>query len=179
MNMHDRQDLFSELLACHQSELYGYIFAVVRNRADTDDLFQSLCMILWRKFESFQPGSSFFAWARQSARLEISSFLRRKRSPNYVGKNVLDALTDVSTEVERENEEPYLATLRRCRDKLTTADENLLQLRYVEELGVCEIADQLQRHQPSVSRSLGRIRRWLLECVQMELAQLEHYGAGH
>lgn len=44
MNMQDRQNLFPEFLARHQSELDGCIFAVVRNRADTDNLFQSLCM---------------------------------------------------------------------------------------------------------------------------------------
>jgi hypothetical protein len=32
----------------------------------------------------------------------------------------------------------------------------------------------LQRHQPHVCRSLNRIRRWLLQCVQMDLAREEH-----
>jgi RNA polymerase sigma-70 factor, ECF subfamily len=179
MNEQQRHDLFSELIARHQSAIYGYIFAVVRNREDADDLFQSLCVILWRKFESFRPDSSFFSWARRSARLEVSSFLRRKHSPSYVSEEVLDSLTTIVTDAEGENEEPYLAALRRCRDKLSTADEGLLDLRYVEELGVCEIADRLQRLQPSVSRSLSRIRRWLLECVQMELAQQEQLGKEH
>ena len=57
MNEQDRHHLFTELITSHQSELYGYIFAVVRNRADADDLFQSVCVVLWRKFESFQPDS--------------------------------------------------------------------------------------------------------------------------
>ena len=68
MNEQERHNLFSDLIARHQSELYGYIFAVVRNWEDADDLFQSVCLVLWRKFESFQPGSSFFSWARQTAK---------------------------------------------------------------------------------------------------------------
>ena len=62
MNEQERHNLFSELLTRHQSELYGYIFAVVRNWEDADDLYQSVCLVLWSKFDSFRPGSSFFAW---------------------------------------------------------------------------------------------------------------------
>jgi RNA polymerase sigma factor (sigma-70 family) len=72
-----------------------------------------------------------------------------------------------------------LAALRRCREKLDAADEELLRLRYVEELGTREIADRMRRLQPNVCRSLNRIRRWLLECVRMGLAQQEHSGKGH
>jgi RNA polymerase sigma-70 factor, ECF subfamily len=179
MNEKERHNLFSELIACHQSELYGYIFAVVRNWEDADDLFQSLCVVLWRKFESFRPGSSFFAWARQSAKLEVSSFLRRKRSLNYVSEGVLDTLTAIVADAEGDSAQPYLVALRRCRAKLSTVDEELLGLRYIEELGVCEIAERLQRLQPSISRSLNRIRHWLLECIQMELTQQEHFGKEH
>jgi RNA polymerase sigma factor (sigma-70 family) len=63
MNDPGRQDLFADLMNRHQSELYAYIYAVVRNREDTDDLYQSVCLVLWSKFESFRPGSNFFAWA--------------------------------------------------------------------------------------------------------------------
>ena len=55
MNEQERHNLFSELLTRHQSELYGYIFAVVRNWEDADDLYQSVCLILWRKFDRFGP----------------------------------------------------------------------------------------------------------------------------
>ena len=86
MNEQERHNLFSELIARHQSELYGYIFAVVRNWEDADDLFQSVCLVLWRKFESFRPGSNFFSWARQTAKIEVSNFLRHKQLPSYVSE---------------------------------------------------------------------------------------------
>lgn len=46
MSEQDRHNLFVELITRHQSELYGYIFAVVRNREDADDLYQSVGMTL-------------------------------------------------------------------------------------------------------------------------------------
>jgi RNA polymerase sigma-70 factor, ECF subfamily len=171
MNEQERHSLFTELITHHQSELYGYIYAVVRNWQDADDLFQSVCLVLWSKFESFQPGTSFFAWARQIAKIKISDFFRHNKSPRYVTEKLMDILTEVAAEPHDDVGEAYLAALRRCREKLSATDNELLQLRYVDELGTVEIADRLQRLRPSVSRSLNRIRHSLLQCIAVELAR--------
>jgi RNA polymerase sigma-70 factor, ECF subfamily len=174
MNEQERHDLFAELIARHRSELYGYIYAVVRNWEDTDDLFQSVCLVLWSKFELFRPGTNFFAWARQIAKNKIGNFVTSKRSPTYVTAELVDILTEGVAKPYDDGAEAYLAALRRCREKLAAADDELLQLRYVDDLNAVEIADRLQRLRPNVSRSLNRIRRWLLECVRMELARQEY-----
>ena len=70
--------------------------------------------------------------------------------------------------------EQYLAALRRCRDKLSPADGELIELHYAEDLGSRQIAERLQRSQPSVCNSLNRIRSWLFKCIQTELAQQQH-----
>ena len=81
MNQQDRHNLFSDLIMAHQSQLYGYIFALVRNWEDAADLFQSVCLVLWRKFDSFEPGSkAFFPWARRTSIFEVRNFLRSKRN---------------------------------------------------------------------------------------------------
>ena len=127
MNEQDRHNLFAELITRHQSELYGYIYAVVRNWEDTDDLYQSVCLILWRKFESFRPGSNFFAWARQTAKNKVGDFVRHKQSPTYVTEELMDILTESAAKPYDDGAEAYLAALRRCREKLTAADDELLQ----------------------------------------------------
>lgn len=174
MNEQEPHSLFAELITRHQSELYGYIYAVVRNWEDTDDLFQSVCLVLWSKFDSFRPGSNFFAWARQTAKIKVSDFLRHKYKhlPRFVAGELMDILTEVEPEDVRAD--MYLIALRRCRKKLSSTDDELLQLRYVEGLSTVEIAGRLQRLQQSVSRSLNRVRRWLFECVEFEVTKQEY-----
>jgi RNA polymerase sigma-70 factor (ECF subfamily) len=176
MNEQDRHNLFSELIARYRGELYAYILAIVRNWEDADDLFQSVCLVLWSKFASYRPGSSFFAWARQTAKIEVRYFLRRKPSPGHVSEQLLDTLAETIVDAKREKADFYAAALEHCRGKLSMTDENLLELRYVEDLGSREIADRVQRPQQSVCQSLKRIRRWLLECVKLELARQERSG---
>jgi RNA polymerase sigma-70 factor (ECF subfamily) len=181
MTEQERQSLFAELIAQYQCQLYAYIFAVVKNREDTEDLFQSVCLVLWQKFESFEPNSCFFPWARQTAKLVLCSFLRHKRKLSKQASDaLLDALTKAVSHRPQGDVEIYLAALRRCKEKLGSADSELLRLRYVEGLVIRQIADRLQRLQPHVCRSLNRIRRWLLQCVQMDLAREDHpRGVSH
>lgn len=175
MNEQDRHNLFCELVAHHHSQLYAYIFAMVRNREDASDLFQSVCLVLWRNFESFVPNSSFFSWARQTAKLVVRNFLRHKRRlSNHVSEELLDTLAETIADTRDEGAESYLTALRRCKVKLMAADQELLELHYVENLGSREIADRLHRPQPSVCHSLTRIRQWLLECIRMELLRQDY-----
>jgi RNA polymerase sigma-70 factor, ECF subfamily len=171
MNQQDRHSLFSELITRHQSQLYAYIFAIVRNQEDADDLFQAICLILWRKFQLFQPGTSFFSWARQTAQREARGFLKRRKLPSHVSEELLNALADTDLTVHSDATAAYLDALQSCREKLNATDEELLGLRYVENLGTHQIADRLQRPQPSVCNSLARIRGWLLECIMTKLAR--------
>jgi RNA polymerase sigma-70 factor, ECF subfamily len=174
MNEQSRQSLFSELISRHQSELYAYIFAIVRSWEDADDLFQSVSLVLWRKFDMFREGSNFFLWARQTAQFEVRKFLTGKHLRTYVGDELLDALVETSLDTELCGVELGLAALRRCKAKLSDRDQELLDLRYAEDLGSQEIAARLQRPQHSVCHSLQRIRRWLFDCIQMEVARDEH-----
>lgn len=174
MSQRDRNDLFSSLVASHYNQLYGYIFSVVRNLTDTDDLFQTVCMVLWRKFDLFQPESNFFAWARQTAKIEIAKFLRQRPSRMLASDDLLDSLADAAGEAYGGNVEQYLAALRRCKTKLDSDDEQLLNLHYGSDLRTREIADRLDRPQTSVCRSLNRIRGSLLACIERELARQEH-----
>jgi RNA polymerase sigma-70 factor, ECF subfamily len=178
MNQQDRHSLFAELITRHQGQLYGYIYSVVRNWTDTDDLYQSVCLVLWSKFESFRPGTNFFAWARQVARNKVGNFVTSKQSPTCVTEELNNILAESDPGLDGVDAEVYLVALRHCREKLTAEDKEVLQLRYVEELTVVEIAQRLQRLRESVSRSLRRVRRWLLECIQMELARKERSSGG-
>lgn len=178
MNEQDRHNLFSELITGHQSQLYAYIFAIVRNQEDADDLYQSVCLILWRKFQQFQVGTSFFSWARQTAKLEARDYLKRKKVPTHISAELLNAIAETPFAAHSDATTSYLDVLQQCRNKLTAADDELLVLRYVENLGSREIADRLRRPQQSVCNSLTRIRGWLLNCVTQAFARQDRAKEG-
>ncbi|QOV88704.1 sigma-70 family RNA polymerase sigma factor [Humisphaera borealis] len=168
---------FAELLRGSQSRLLGYIHGLVRDVNDADDLFQQTAVILWNKFESYDPSRSFTAWACGVARLEISNFIRsRSRKKLYLSDDLNLLLIEAYTEVPEQpnDDEERKEALAGCLAKLRERDRELLLTCYTGEDDIIRIADRIGRSSQSVHNSLRRIREALYECVRRTLAQEAH-----
>src|SRR5262249_39480637 len=69
---------FAELLRRHQSQLFAYIYSLVHNFDDADDLYQQTSVVLWDKFEQFDRSKRFVPWACGVARYEVLNYLRAR-----------------------------------------------------------------------------------------------------
>src|SRR5262245_29268826 len=67
------------LVTQNQSQLHGYLYALMHNMADTEDVLQDTILVLWRKFDQFVPGTNFLHWALKTARFEALKFQRTMR----------------------------------------------------------------------------------------------------
>lgn len=167
-----RKAAFADLLRQEQSRLFGYIHSLVRDLNDTDDLFQQVAMILWRKFDDFDPTRSFFAWACGVARLETANFLRsRGRQRLYFSDELNLLLVEAQTEFSNDEGEARRAALAGCVEKLRERDRELVLECYGRAAGVQDAAGRSSRSPQSVYNSLRRIRRALFECIRRTVEQ--------
>lgn len=163
---------FAELLARHQGQLLGYIYSLVRDLDDADDLFQQASLVLWDKFDLFDPSRSFVGWACGVARYEVLNFLRaRSRERLYFSDELSLALIEAQEELEQERLEERRMVLAGCMKKLADRDKDLLEACYDRSSGVREVARARGRSPQSIHNSLRRIRRTLFDCVRRSLAQ--------
>src|SRR5947208_2883214 len=101
----ERTEEFVRLLMQHQSLIRGFIFTLLPYRSEADDLFQRTSIVLWRKFDQFQVGSDFGAWACQIAKLEVRNFLRvGKRDRLRFSDDLLMSLADMRLALDSELE---------------------------------------------------------------------------
>ena len=68
----DRDRRFTEQLQRHHRRLYGYVFTLLRNHQDAQDVFQQTSLVLWEKFDEFQPDTNFLTWACTVARFKAA-----------------------------------------------------------------------------------------------------------
>jgi RNA polymerase sigma-70 factor (ECF subfamily) len=163
---------FASLLAQHQTQLFGYIYSLVRDFDDADDLFQQTSLVLWDKFEQFDSSRSFVAWACGVARYEVLNFLRtRSRHRLYFTDELNLALIEAQEHLEQEQLEERRDALAGCMKKLRERDKDLLEACYGRSTGIPEVARDRGRSTQSVHNSLRRIRRALFQCVRRTLAQ--------
>jgi RNA polymerase sigma-70 factor (ECF subfamily) len=165
-----RKATFAEDLRRHQTQIFGFIYSLVRNFDDADDLFQQTSLVLWRKYDQFDRSRSFVAWACGVARFEVANFLRDRDRHRHLLSDDLDVLLiEAHAELERERLEERRYALAECMKKLRERDQELLRACYGGSIRIPEVARNWGRSIQSIHNSLSRIRRVLQECVHRSL----------
>jgi RNA polymerase sigma-70 factor (ECF subfamily) len=167
---------FVTLFLAEQRRLHRYIVTVLTRQQDADDLLQETVAVLWRKFDEFERGSSFFSWACKTAYLLVLEHRRRQRRDAIVlDEDVLEHVAAVAA-----SDEPglhmHVGALEKCLDALAPKDRQLIERCYFAKTRPKDLAAEMNRPEKSIYRSLGRIRRVLIECIRRALASAEHRG---
>lgn len=164
------EELFEDLLSAHQHRVYGYIFAMLRDTADAQDVLQQTAVILWQKFDQFDPETDFFRWAVTVARYEVLNFTKyRRRSRVYFNQDLMEQLADDLSGQGNAFVEDRRGALKECMQKLPTADRKLIESRYSHGLGSRQMSEILGRSPSSICNSLRRIREALHGCIEHAL----------
>jgi RNA polymerase sigma-70 factor, ECF subfamily len=165
-NTSDRTELFVELLMLCQRTLYGFIYTLVPNPADAEDLLQQTSLVLWQKFDEFDRDRDFSAWACGIARFTVLDYLKKKRRERVVFS---DELIAQLAETRHDYEDAQLAdpvALAGCIEELSEIDRKLIGLCYGVKRDTKAVAAALGRPVASVYVSLTRVRRLLMDCLQ-------------
>lgn len=162
----EQMDQYLELYARHQRRLFLYINAMLPSPADADEVFQETNIVIWKKFDQFEIGTDFLAWAYRIAYFQVRDYRRRAwRRAQCFTPEVLEQLAECAQE-EEDALEDRRAALATCRQKLKDDDQLLLNQCYAPDARVEQVATRLDRKTTSVYRSLRRIRQLLLDCIQ-------------
>jgi RNA polymerase sigma-70 factor (ECF subfamily) len=161
---------FVEYSRLSQGQVFGYIFALVQDLDDAQDIYQQTNLILWQKFDAFD-GINFAGWACRTAQFVTLSYLRSKRRAQATfNEDILEQLTQTAAAPNEASGDRHDA-LQNCLKKLSRSDRKLIELFYTAGHSVKSVAERWGRSAQSVSNSLCRIRRALSDCIQRALLQ--------
>jgi RNA polymerase sigma-70 factor (ECF subfamily) len=136
---------------------------------EAEDVVQETKVVLWEKFDEFEPGTNFPAWAAQVARYEaLKARQKRSRDAKLFSDTFLEGL---SREMERASDllERRREALKQCLDKLPEPDRDLVRLRYEQEMSSRELAERNGRSERGTRKALHRVRTALMMCVERTL----------
>lgn len=159
------------LMTRHQRQVFAYIYALVPNRYDAEDLLQETSLVICEKFNEFEDGTDFVAWACQIAYWRIR-YSRQKfaRSKVVFNQEIVDALAQTASTMTSELDSRHEA-LGNCLQKLHPRDRELVLTRYEPGSGVEEAARRSGRTLQAAYKALARLRKLLLDCVSDQLAR--------
>jgi RNA polymerase sigma-70 factor, ECF subfamily len=169
-NETERRKQLVVLMTQHQRRIFSYIYTLIPDRYDAEDLLQETSVVICEKFDEFRPGTDFVAWACQIAYWRIR-YARQKfaRSKVVYQQELVDALAHTAATMREELDERHEA-LAQCLQKLPQRDRELVLTRYEPGSGVPEAAQRSGRSLEAAYKALGRIRKLLFDCVTNQLA---------
>jgi RNA polymerase sigma-70 factor (ECF subfamily) len=164
------QDEFLRLFSGYSRRIYEFILTLVMRHADAEEIFQDTCLVLWKKFDTYDPQGSFYGWACRIAYLEILQLRRKNQRLQILSEDALAILADKAL-AHSDNLDARQHALEDCLQRLKTPDRRMIELRYHQRRTPKEIAQADARSVYSVYRALARIHTTLMNCVQLRLAR--------
>lgn len=165
----ERHHRFLRRFTAHEPAVRAHVRRLVPSRADADDVMQEVSVVLWDKFDTFEEGGDFRAWAFGVARFEVLAWLRDRGRDRLV----LDEEAVARIAEEASADEPRLErqreALEQCMQKVPATQRGLLMLAYQEGASIQEVARQSGRSTAGFYQWLHRMRRLLLDCIRRSL----------
>ena len=156
-----------------QNRLFGYLVTLLGNVHDARDVLQETNLVMWRKMDTFAPGTDFGAWARKCAYFQAMAFFRdRKRGPSLLEAEVLELIA-----AEQDEQHPSMGeseqklALRDCLAQLDDAQRALMKKRYQDQIQVQQLAADQGKSESAMKMTLLRIREILQVCITAKLKQ--------
>lgn len=171
---------FVTLFARDNHRVFAFIYSMLHNRADAEDVFQRTSLILWQEFGKYDQERDFSKWACGIAFYTVRNFLRvsgRKRLTfNY---ELMKVIADERVGM-RESTDLRKEALDECMKKLSLDDCDLVSQAYCGDSTIKEVAETMGRAVQTLYNRLNRIRKGLVECVDVSLADqsLADQGGG-
>ena len=110
--------------------MYTYILTLLPSRADADDVFQDVGILLWEKFAEFVPGTQFGPWACRIAFYKVLKYrVEKLRRPRVFSDVTLETIMTELEATDASLDDEY-GVLAECLAALLQADRHLIESRY-------------------------------------------------
>jgi RNA polymerase sigma-70 factor (ECF subfamily) len=167
----DKRDnkTFLDLLIPNQRRIQAFIYALVPNITDAEDIYQESVSEMWNKFDSFEIGTDFVAWAITVAKYKVLTFRSKSgRLKTKFNNNVHEIVESAATKKVKSLQD-HLDVLNDCLKKLSEKQQVLLKMRYQADMTFQKIAARTGKTAPAIHRIMSLIHSNLALCVRRTL----------
>jgi RNA polymerase sigma-70 factor (ECF subfamily) len=168
------QDAFGALVERYQRTLYYFVVGKVADDTEAKDIVQKSFVAAFQNLADFRVTESFFAWLKGIALNHCRNEWRRCQSQARLARRLLEEkraeLELASFDAHPDDSEQRLAALRKCLQQLGPQELTAIEMRFVQELPLAAIGEQMGRGAEAARLFLYRIRQRLANCVKKQLS---------
>jgi RNA polymerase sigma-70 factor (ECF subfamily) len=165
------QIAFTFLLDSYWNEVYGFMLQRTENETDAEDITIETFSKAFDKIATYNPEFQFNTWLIAIAKNVHIDLLRKKKSSLFIDitdeeDDIAYAVADTSPSAEDKLiTEQNLSRLLQFIKELKPAYQEVIQMRYFQEMSYQEIADDLEEPLNNVKIKLLRAKKLLAEII--------------
>ena len=154
------------MIVKNQAIIHKITMVYANGFADREDLFQEICLQLWKSYHSFRGDSQFSTWMyRVALNTAISTVRKKKNGFSFESLRETDRVVEESSD-----EKEQIKLLYGSISRLNRIDKAIILL-WLEEKNYEEIASIIGTSVKNVSVKLVRIKRKLEEMINESVKQ--------
>ena len=166
------QVAFTFLLDFYWNEVYGFMLKRTENETDAEDITIETFSKAFDKLATYNPEFQFNTWLIAIAKNVHIDILRKKKSSlfveitdedDYQAYNIADTTPSAEDKLITEQN---LSQLLQYIKELKPHYQEVIQLRYFQEMSYQEIANQLEEPLSNVKVKILRAKKLLAEIIQ-------------
>lgn len=165
------QVAFTYLLDKYWNEVYGFMLQRTENETDSEDITIETFSKAFDKIATYNPEFQFNTWLIAIAKNVHIDLLRKKKSSLFIditdeedeiAYNIADSSPSAEDKIITEQN---LSRLLQFIKELKPAYQEVIQMRYFQEMSYQEIADELNEPLNNVKIKLLRAKKLLAEII--------------
>ena len=166
------QVAFTTLLDYYWNEVYGFMLQRTQNETDAEDITIETFAKAFDKIATYNPDFQFNTWLISIAKNVHIDMLRKKKSTLFIditdeedsqAYNIADSSPSAEDKLITEQN---LSRLLQCIKELKPHYQEVIQLRYLQELSYQEISEELEEPLSNVKIKLLRAKKLLAEIIK-------------
>ncbi len=163
------QQLYADLVNKYKSYAYTIALKIVENKPEAEEAAQDAFIKAFHYLKSFNRQAKFSTWLYRIVFNTAISY-KRKNKHQYqdIQESVIEYDEQADTQIEKDDKQIFLS---RAMDKLNEADRLSIQLYYIKELSLEEVAETMGQNLNTIKVRVHRARQRLADELKRILKQ--------
>lgn len=165
------QENYHEIINRYQKKLFSYLYRLVRNKEEVEDILQNVFVKVFKNLDSFDPAKKFSPWIYRIAHNEAVNFLKRRSKKQFISWE--DMANENKSEARSEEKSPFDEWIskesgrevRKAMKALPAKYKEILEMRYFQEKSYQEISRAIRKPVNTVGTLLSRSKKKLLGII--------------
>lgn len=173
---------FAELYSRYFQRIYNFVYARMRNHAETEEVVQETFLAVFRSFENYRGQSSLLSWIYGIAKNTTNNSLRKAKSQHeridLADEDDLMPRPSIGVGAPDEQLDLYRFgyQLTQRLDQLADWQAEIFEMRHFDNLSIPEISRRTQRSSDAVRSSLYRVKRMFLDAAVASGSSTPSFG---